>query len=333
MPQWDDLRIFLAVVRNGSVSAAARDLDLTTPTVRRRIDELEARLDAKLFERLSCGYRATEVGLAVAERAKAMASLAGAIDVEARGARGRVEGQVVITTSEGIGVSWLAPRLSGLLSRHPGLDVKLLIGVARADLGRGEAEIALRLGEPGDVELVGRRVAWVNFGLYGSADYLARRDEPRGLEDLPEHDVIENAGALRNVPQARALRACLGDARPRIALDSVLAQREAVRAGLGIAALPTYLADGVPDLQRILTDLFDVEMPVWILMRRDLHACARVSAVRDYIVEAASRTLPPRPRCAQRTSGMPSASSRSQPKPLDHGDDARCLVRDLGGVS
>ena len=290
MTGWDDLRVFHALVRSGSLTAAAADLGLATPTVRRRLDGLEHRLGARLFDRLATGYRLTEAGRAIADRAEVMAECARAVEDRVRGEAGQPEGVVSITASEGIGAAWLAPRLIELHRRHPGLTVELDLGIARRDLRRGEADLALRLGDPADDELVGRRIGFASFGLYAAPGYLRRHGEPREPADLARHRVIESAGPLREVPQARALRAWARGARAPVAVGGVFAQHAAAVSGLGLAPLPAYLAADGP-LRRVLPG-FQVDVPVWLLTRRDLRGSARVRAVCAFVVDTARRTLP-----------------------------------------
>lgn len=306
MAGWDDLRVFHAVAKAGSLSAAARALNLTAATVARRVQELEARLDAKLFDRLVHGYSLTPAGRRIVAMAEDMAGAVRAIEAEVTGEAGAAVGIVRVTASEGLGAAWLAPRLIDLKSAHPGITVELALCFTKSDLSRGEAEVALRLGDPRDDALVGRRIAEASFGLYASREYLARCGAPFDTSDLRRHAIIHGAGLLAAVPQARALSALTEGAPTAARLDSLFAQVEAVRAGLGIAALPAYVAQREGVLARVLAERFDVRVPVWLLLRRDLKDSARVRAVCRFIETLAKRTLCPR-----------DDGSRPLPRPID----------------
>jgi DNA-binding transcriptional LysR family regulator len=289
---WDDLRFFHAVAREGSLSRAAAALSVTQPTVGRRIRMLEQRLETRLFDRLTLGYRLTESGKRVFARAEELAKTVGAIAEEAAGEAAAARGPVRVTTSVGVGVYWLAPRLASLHQRHPGLTVEMEIATARRDLGAGEAEVALRLGAPGSDELIGRVVANIPFHLYGSQAYFASHGVPMHSEDLRRHLIIESVGALEALPQASLLRRLSGDAPASAAFDSILAQAAAVAAGTGLVSLPCYLAANTPGLRQALPEDFQLSLPLRVLTRRDLVRAPHVRAVMDFIAAEAKASLP-----------------------------------------
>ena len=289
---WDDLRFFNAVATAGSVGRAAQALGVTQPTVTRRVRDLEQRLGTRLFDRLTSGYRMTEAGVRVFAKSTEVMRIVQTIADDVAGDETEVAGTVRITASEGIGAAWLAPRLGVLRARHPALRVELELSTLARDVAAGEADIALRMGEPRDGALVGRRIATIPFCLYVSQRYIAAHGAPRGLDDLGRHMVIESTGRLEHVPQARLLRDVALDAVTVAAVDSIFAQAAIVRAGAGLVGLPCYLGLNEPDLVRVLEDDFRVEMPVWLLTRQDLRQTARVRAVLDFIVDEAARTLP-----------------------------------------
>jgi DNA-binding transcriptional LysR family regulator len=215
-----------------------------------------------------------------------------AIADDVAGEEASVAGAVRITASEGIGAVWLAPRLGALRARHPGLMIDLELSTLTRDIAAGEADIALRIGEPGDSSLVGRRIATIPFCLYGSQRYIAAHGAPRDFDELKRHMIVEGSGRLEHVPQARLLREIADGAPTVAALDNIFAQAAIVKAGVGLVGLPCYLGMYDPDLVPILEDDFDLQMPVWLLTRADLRQTARVRAVLDFIVGEAQRTLP-----------------------------------------
>lgn len=289
---WDDLRFFNAVVTAGSVGRAAQTLGVTQPTVTRRVRDLEQRLGARLFDRLTSGYRMTETGVRVFAKSSEVMRIVQAIADDVTGDETEVAGVVRITASEGIGAAWLAPRLGTLRARHPALKVELELSTLTRDVAAGDADIALRMGEPRDDALVGRRIATIPFCLYVSHRYIDAHGTPRGIEDLGRHMVIESTGQLEHVPQARLLRDISQGAVTVAAVDNIFAQAAIVKAGAGLVGLPCYLGKHDPDLVPVLARDFNVVMPVWLLTRQDLRHTARVRAVLDFIVDEAARSLP-----------------------------------------
>lgn len=293
--EWDDIRFFHAVAEAGSLSRAARRLNVSQPTVGRRIRILEDRLEAQLFHRLASGFVLTDAGQCIYEKAVEMAGAARCISDRVSGTRSRAEGRICLTTAEGLGQSWLVPKLMSLSRSHPDLEVNLTLSNIKLDIAGGEADLALRMGDPLDENLVGRQIGAVPFQLYASPGYLETFGTPTALGDLGAHRIIEWGGAISNVPQARHLREIGASAQPSVTLDSIYAQKAAAEAGMGLAALPPYLAEGAPDLQRVLADRFCVFVPVWLLTRADLRHTIRVGVVRAFLADAAREGfgLPP----------------------------------------
>ncbi|SEA94593.1 LysR family transcriptional regulator [Rubrimonas cliftonensis] len=289
---WDDLRFFNAIATAGSVARAAQTLGVAQPTVTRRVRDLEQKLGARLFDRLTSGYRMTEAGVRVFTKSVEVARIMRSIADDVAGQEADVAGAVCITASEGIGASWLAPRLGALRAQHPALVINLELSTLTRDVAAGDADVALRMGEPGDDALVGRRIATIPFCLYAARGYLAAHGAPRDFEDLRRHHIIESSGRLEHVPQARLLRDIANGAVTVAALDNIFAQTAVAKAGAGLVGLPCYLGKNDPDLTPILENDFRIELPVWLLTRPDLRSTARVRAVLDFIVAEALRTLP-----------------------------------------
>lgn len=289
---WDDLRFFNAIATAGSVARAAQTLGVAQPTVTRRVRDLERQLGARLFDRLTSGYRMTEAGMRVLEKSAEVVRIMQAIADDVTGEAAEVAGAVRLTASEGIGAVWLAPRLGALRARHPGLVIDLELSALSRDLAAGDADVALRMGQPGDSALVGRRIATIPFCLFGARRYFAANGAPRDLEDLRRHMIVESSGRLEHVPQARLLRDLANGAPTVAALDNILAQASIAKAGAGLVSLPWYLGASEPDLVPILLEDFHLHVPVWLLTRPDLRQAARVRAVLDFIGDEAQRTLP-----------------------------------------
>ena len=158
------------------------------------------------------------------------------------------------------------------------------------DVSKGEADIAVRMGNPHDESLVGRRVGSVPFRLFAAPVYIDRHGCPAGIHEIGRHRVIECGGVLRNALQAKKLRELAAGARIATTLDDITSQAAAARAGLGLVALPPYLAGRPGELMSVLPDAFLVEVPIWILTRADLRTSRRINAVKT-ILTGAARTL------------------------------------------
>ncbi len=201
-PDWSLYRTFLAVVEEGSLSGAARQLGLTQPTVARHIDALEVAVGADLFLRSQRGLIPTEVALDLRPYAETLASTAAALLRTASGRAGEVRGTVRISASEVVGVEHLPPILARLRRRHPGLIIELALSNAVDDLLQREADIAVRMVEPIQEALVARRLLPIMVGLHAHRGYLERRGMPASIEDLAGHDLI---GFDRETPAIRAI--------------------------------------------------------------------------------------------------------------------------------
>ncbi|MGF1474000.1 MAG: LysR family transcriptional regulator [Geminicoccaceae bacterium] len=288
---WDALRCFLVVARTGSFSAAAKVLGETPPTIGRRTRELEHLLSARLFDRVATGVRLTESGDRLLEEAEAMEAAAIAAARRVQGDDQALRGRVVVTAPSALGLSVVVPRLGEFRATYPDIELELLLGTQKLNLMARDADVALRVGATEQLDLIGRRIGTVSFGVYASRTYLAERGEPLKPSDLAGHCVIDTAGELWRLPQAVKLRAMAKGSRTVLRFNNVQAQSAAAVAGLGIAALPVYLGERQPELIRILDTSFICEEDVWMLTHSDLRHKARVRAVMDFLAEVARTTV------------------------------------------
>ncbi len=293
MFDWNDLRFLLAVAREGSTLAAARQLGVNQSTVQRRLADLEARLGERLVERLAAGYRLTDLGQAVLARAEAVETavdaFAQAVQDQGRGARGVVR----LTCPEPI-----AFRLtkSGIIERfqatHPGLTVEFVLSDSYVDLTRGEADVALRSGDTDDAVLVGRKIAASLWAVYASRDYVARHGAPASDAEMAAHPLI---GFEEGMAKHRAviwLHAVAPGGTYAARSTSVLGLISAAKAGVGVAALPMSLGDAEPDLVRVFGPVDALTRDWRILAHPDQRQTARVEAFFRFIL---SETVALRP--------------------------------------
>ncbi|ADG09255.1 LysR family transcriptional regulator [Caulobacter segnis] len=287
-PSWDLFRTFAVVLREGSLSGAARVLGMTQPSVARHIDALEAAVGAKLFVRSQRGLSPTDRGLALRSHAESLVATSAALLRAASGTEG-ASGTVRITASEVVGAEHLPPILAALRRAHPALAIELVLSNAVSDLLQRQADIAVRMVEPTQQALVARKVGAVTLGFHAHRDYLAARGVPRTAEDLLAHDLI---GVDTETPAVRAVLSRMpGLTREAFGLrtDSDLAQLAAIRAGYGIGVCQVEIARRDPALVRVTPDLFSFELPLWVVMHEDLRGGARYRAVFDALVEGLGR--------------------------------------------
>lgn len=287
-PDWDLHRTFLAVLREGSLSAAARALGLTQPTVSRHIDALEAAMGLTLFLRTQRGLAPTEAALELGPYAETMAATSAAMLRAASGHGAAVRGTVRIGASEVVGVEVLPPILAALRERHPRVTVELALSNSVEDLLRRDADIAVRMVAPVQDALIAKAVGEIPLGLHAHRRYLERRGTPMTTGDLAHHDLI---GFDRETPAIRALlKHFPGFERSAFALraDSDLAQLAMIRAGFGIGGCQVPIAARDRDLVRVLADAVAPVLPVWVVMHEDLRSSPRCRAVFDALVEGLS---------------------------------------------
>lgn len=282
---WDDLRFVLTLSQSGSLARAARALGVDHTTVGRRVEAAEAALGLRLFTRTTTGV----VPTADAERLLAsMQRVETAVLAVERGARSqgdRLEGTVRVTSPETFGASYLAPRLAAFGREHPGLCIELVPAGEVFDLGRGEAEIAVRMFKSRHEDLVVRQAGTLAYGLYGAESYLSRHPV-RGREHLAEHALLGCPG--ESDPESIWLRRLDPDARPRFLSTFSLALLAAARDGAGLAVLPRYLGDAEPALRLVPMPSPPTER-VWLTVHQDLKDTPRIRVLLDFLVERLKR--------------------------------------------
>ncbi len=282
-PGWELYRSFLAVVREGSLSGAARALALTQPTVGRHIDALEEALGISLFTRSQTGLHVTEGALALVPHAEAMASAAEALRRAASGEAEEDRGTVRITASEMIGAEVLPPILTRFREAHPRIAVELMLSNRTDDLLRREADIAIRMVRPTQSALVAKKIGVVHIGLHAHPDYLARHGAPTTPEEALAHPLIgfDREPSMRRIdgigmPISRDLFS--------FRCDSDLAQYAALKAGFGLGLCQTALGrrDGlIPLLEKAIGFALDI----WVVMHEDLRTSRRMRLMFDHLAE------------------------------------------------
>lgn len=280
---WELYRTFLGVLKEGSLSGAARQLGITQPTVGRHIAALETALGVVLFTRSPTGLLPTAVAHTLRAYAETMASTAAALERAASSQGDEVRGVVRVSASEVVGVEVLPPILSQLRRQHPHLKVELILTNRLSDLLQLEADIAVRMVRPSQEQLLARRIGLIEVGLHARDDYLQQHGIPQQLQDLAAHSVI---GFDQETAFTRGL-AIPGFERSTFALssDSDLAQLALIRAGAGIGGCQVQLAKRDPRLQRVLPNTFALKMDTWVTMHEDLRNSPRCRVMFDALVQ------------------------------------------------
>jgi len=276
---WDDLRTFLAVARHGTLSAAARALGVTQPTMGRRLAAMEARTGARLLQRLPGRYALTSLGEAVLGNAERIEAEALAAERVITGRDVSLAGVVRLTTVDTLAAEIVTPALAALQVRHPGIVVELVPDTRSLSLSKREADIALRMSRFEGHEVAARRVGKISIGLYASHDW----NERAAPGDARLVTVLEDQSHL---PEAKWLRQAFPDAPITFRSNSREVQIRAAKSGAGIAALPRHRADAEPGLVRLRTDLPDLHRDIWLGVHVDMRHMPRIRATIDAMVGA-----------------------------------------------
>jgi DNA-binding transcriptional LysR family regulator len=282
-PCWELYRSFLEVMRDGSLSGAARRLGLSQPTLGRHIDALEQGLGGALFTRSQRGLQPVELAHRLLPHAEAMASAQAALLRAASGEDGALSGTVRVTASEVMGCEVLPTILAGLCHEHPAIELELVVSNRNQDLLRRDADIAVRMLRPTQEAVMAMKLGAVEIGLFAHPDYLARCGTPATLEDLRQHRLIgfdRDDISFRSVGGSATIlsRADFG-----FRCDNDVAQLAALRAGLGIGGCQVLLAQRAPPLVRLVPVAIALRLEVWLAMHERLASTRRVRAVYDHL--------------------------------------------------
>jgi len=286
---WNLLKSFLGVLEHGSLSAAARALHISQPTLGRHVSELEHSLGVVLFQRGRDGLSPTQTALAIAEHARAVADSTAAVSLAAAGRATDVSGTVRITTSEVVATYMMPSIIGELLREMPSIEAELVPSNDIENLLRRDADIAVRLVRPTQLDLVARRVGEISMSVFAHRDYLDRTNStPRTPQDLSDHIVI---GYDRSDLIIRGFKEGGFDVDRhffRFRCDNQIACWEALAAGVGVGFAPRYLARTRPELVELTTEFEIPSLPMWLVTHREIRASARIRTVYDFLAERLS---------------------------------------------
>lgn len=284
---WDKLRIFHAVADAGSLTHAGDTLHLSQSAVSRQIRALEESLNTTLFHRHARGLILTEQGELLFDATSAMIRRLETAEARIRDSEEEVFGELRVTTTTGFGSLWLAPRLPALYKKYPDLKIDLMLEERVLDLPMREADVAIRMKEPSQADLIRRKLMSVHMRLYATPGYIAEAGMPESLEDLSKHRLIcQNVQATQVSAGAELVRELLTyDVRSTLTVNNYFGVLQATRSGLGIGVLPDYVIEDFPDMVRVLPEVESKEVPVFLAYPEELRQSRRIAAFRDFVTE------------------------------------------------
>lgn len=286
---WDKLRIFHAVAQAGSFTHAGETLNLSQSAVSRQVSALEDSLKTSLFHRHARGLILTEQGELLARTTQEVFAKLAMAEAVLTDSKDRPRGELKITTTVGFGSTWVAPRIREFSELYPELSVNLLLDDRELDLSMREADVALRMRKPTQPDLIQRRLLTVHHHTYASPEYLKRHGAPKTLESLSQHRLVtygdEAPSPITDVNWLATAAMPPGQRRePVLKVNNTYAIMRAVESGLGIAAIPDYMADQNPRLVRVLADVTAPSFDTYFVYPEELRHSKRIAVLRDFLI-------------------------------------------------
>jgi len=284
---WDKLRIFHAVADAGSLTHAGEVLHLSQSAVSRQIRALEESLNTTLFHRHARGLILTEQGELLFDATSAMVARLESASARIRDSKDEVFGHLRVTTTIGFGTLWLAPRLNALYQHYPHLKIDLMLEERVLDLPMREADVAIRMKEPSQADLVRKRLMSVHMRLYASPDYIAANGKPERLEDFSRHRLIcQNVSTAQVSAGAIMVRDLLSyNIASQMTVNNYFGVLQGVINHIGIGVLPDYLIEDFPSMVHVLPEVESSEVPVFLAYPEELRHSKRIEAFRDFVTE------------------------------------------------
>ncbi|WP_184304579.1 LysR family transcriptional regulator [Roseateles oligotrophus] len=282
---WDNLRVFLAVARQGSAMEAAVTLDLDQSTITRRLKQLEQDIGTQLFDRSPQGHRLTAMGQRLLESVQRIEDTLALADADIGGDSHALHGHVRLGATEGFGSYFLAPQLADFCERHPAISVDLLAVPRFVNLSKREADLAISIERPRQGAYVACKLTDYRLALYATPAYLARHAPIRQLADLQQHRLIAYVDELAFSAELRYLAKLAPAAATPLRSTSIVAQLHAARRGHGLAVLPCFMASGCADLQPVLAGQASILRSFWLYAPKEQRDIARVNALWKFLRE------------------------------------------------
>lgn len=285
---WDHLRFVLGVADAGGLTAASRALRVDPATVSRRLDAVEAELRCKLFHRTRQGLAPTPAGAKLIAHARRIDEEVRALSFELSPEDRGIAGTVLLTATEPIAAGLVMPALAGFQAQQPGIALEVVTDIRTLDLGRREADIALRLARPREGDLRARRLGDVGYALYASPGYVKQHGMPKPADGFDGHKLIDWPLGYSIIPQVPWLRAQAAQATVVLRSNSAMVRRAAAQDGAGIALLPCVIAEDDPRLTRLPSERAPAQ-ELWLVTHRDLARVPRIRVTLEFLAGAAKR--------------------------------------------
>ena len=282
---WNQLKAFLETAETGSLSAAARKLGLTQPTLSRQVAAIEQRMGVTLFERVGKAMALTPTGLDLLEHARAMGTAAEALRLAATGRSQAVDGVVSVSATDAVATHLLPPLVRQLREAEPGIAVEVISSNALSDLLRREADIAIRHLKPEQPELIARLVREAEAHFYASEDWIKVHGHPRRAEEAAQLPFVGSDRSGQFLAFLRHHGLPLGEANFSCYADHSMTQWALVRHGLGIGAMMDKIARDTPGIVRVLDDVPPVRFPIWLVTHRELRTSRRIRVVFETLAQ------------------------------------------------
>lgn len=291
---WDKLKVFHAAAEAGSFTHAGEQLGLSQSAVSRQVSALEQELRVPLFHRHARGLILTEQGDLLFRTAHDVLMKLEAARAKLTDSREKPNGELRVTTTVGLGINWLTPRLGEFLELYPDVRITLITTDEQLDLAMREADVAIWLRQPTQPDLIQRKLFSVKFHAYASPDYLKRFGTPRSPEDLDKHSILTLGGQTPNYLQS--VRWLLSAGRvgreprmPRLVINNILGLLQACQRGIGVAMLPDYIVEDDGGVVQLFTETDSFAYDAYFVYPEEMKSVARIQVFRDFLVAKAQR--------------------------------------------
>jgi len=291
---WDKLRIFYAVAEAGSFTHAGESLNLSQSAISRQISALEDSLKVTLFHRHARGLILTEQGEVLHNTARDVFAKLAMTEAMLTESKLRPRGSLKVTTTFAFAVQWLTPRLSEFLELYPDIQLTLLIDDRELDLAMREADVAIRMMPPRQPDLVQRHLTTIRVKIYASSEYLKRHGKPTSLADLHNHSIVgfpPNMSLPFSTANWLLEVAGIRFESPKVLLiNNMSGIFQAVKSGLGIAALPDFVVTEATNIERVLPELEGPEVESFFVYAEELRHSKRIAVLRDFLIKKVSES-------------------------------------------
>lgn len=291
---WDKLKVFHVAAEAGSFTHAGETLGLSQSAVSRQVSALEQELKVPLFHRHARGLILTEQGELLYRTAHEVFLKLESARAQLTDSREKPNGELRVTTTMGLGTHWLTARVGEFVELYPDIRIQLILTDEELDLAMREADVAIRMRQPVQPDLVQRKLFTVHFHAYASADYIKRHGHPRSVDELDKHRILLLGGPIPSYFQGlnwleHAGRDGGAPRVPAFEVNSVLGLRRAVERGVGIGTLPDYLTDDATSLVQLFTDRETPKLEAYFTYAQEMRSVARIQVFRDFLISKAQR--------------------------------------------